>query len=48
VGAVVITYPGGGTCSFDGFLTGWSVSVPIDDRMTASAEIKVTGAVTIA
>jgi len=46
--AVAITYPDGGTCSFDGFLTSFSVSVPIDDRMTATAEIKVTGAVTIA
>tara|TARA_Y100000593_G_scaffold24322_1_gene48476 strand:- start:87 stop:455 length:369 start_codon:yes stop_codon:yes gene_type:complete len=40
-----VTYPDASTCSFTGFMTSFSSSIPIDDRMTASAEIKVNGAV---
>lgn len=43
---VTITYPDSSTCAFSGFLTSFSPSIPIDDRMTASAEIKVSGAIT--
>lgn len=45
---VTVTYPDSSTCSFSGFLTSFSPSIPIDDRMTASAEIKVSGDVTYA
>ena len=40
-----VTYPDASTVSFEGFMTSFSPSVPIDDRMTASAEIKVNGSV---
>ena len=40
-----VTYPDSSTCSFTGFMTSFSSSIPIDDRMTASAEIKVNGEV---
>lgn len=43
---VTVTYPGGTTAAFSGFMTSFSPSIPIDDRMTASAEIKVSGAIT--
>ena len=32
-----VTYPDASTVSFEGFMTSFSPSVPIDDRMTASA-----------
>lgn len=43
---VTVTYPDSSTAAFSGFLTSFSPSIPIDDRMTASAEIKVSGAIT--
>ena len=45
--AVTITFPSGTTWSFSGFLTNYSAAAPIDDRMTATATIKVSGAITI-
>lgn len=43
---VTVTYPDSSTAAFSGFMTTFSPSIPIDDRMTASAEIKVSGAIT--
>jgi len=45
---VTVTYPDSSSAAFSGFLTSFSSSIPIDDRMTASAEIKVSGDVTFA
>jgi hypothetical protein len=46
--AMQITYPNGVTVTFDGFVVSYSKAIPVDDRMTASAGFKVTGAVVIA
>lgn len=48
-----ITFPaiGGGaakTWTFGGFLVGYEPQVPINDRMTATVRIKVTGSYTVA
>ena len=43
---VTVTSPDSSTCAFSGFMTSFSPSIPIDDRMTASTEIKVSGAIT--
>ena len=49
---ITITYPTpaggmtGATAAFSGFLTSFTPTVPIDDRMTARATIKVSGAIT--
>jgi hypothetical protein len=45
--AVTITFASGATWAFSGFLTGYAPAAPIDDRMTATATIKVSGAITI-
>lgn len=45
---VVINFPSGATWTFSGFLTNYAPSAPIDDRMTASATLKVSGKITIA
>jgi len=42
-----INFPSGATWEFKGGLTGYEPDAPIDDRMTASATIKVTGKITI-
>jgi hypothetical protein len=44
---VTITFPSGTTWVFQGFLTGHAPAAPIDDRMTATVTIKVSGAITI-
>jgi len=48
--SVVITFPdsGSSTWTFDAFVTGYEPTDPLEDRMTASLTLKVTGAVTIA
>jgi hypothetical protein len=38
-----IKYPNGVTWSFSGVLTGYEPDIPVDDRMTATVTIKVTG-----
>ena len=49
---VTVTFPvptgstNGATWAASGFLTGFEVGVPIDDRMTATATIKFSGVVT--
>lgn len=43
---IEITYPNGVTVTFNGLRTGYEISPPIDDKMTATATFKVTGAIT--
>ena len=38
-----IGFPDGSTFSFNGFLTGDEIGVPIDDKMTKTVTFKVTG-----
>lgn len=45
--AVVITFGSGATWSFSGALKEYSPAAPIDDRMTATAVLKVSGKITI-
>ena len=47
-GAIVVTFPGGGTWSSSGFMTDFSVSDPLEDQMTFSATFKITGAIAVA
>lgn len=42
-----ITYPNGTVVGFFCSVSGYSKSIPVDDRMTATVEFQVTGAVTI-
>jgi hypothetical protein len=42
----VITFPNGATWTFQGALKSYSAEAPIDDRMTATAVIKVSGPIT--
>ena len=44
--SIVITYSDAKTCNFSGIITGFSSSAAIDDKLTASITIKVTGQVT--
>lgn len=46
--ACVITFSSGTTWSFSGALKSYAPAAPIDDRMTATVTIKVSGAITIA
>ncbi len=43
-----ITYPNDATVTFDAFVSGYSKSIPVADRMTAEAQFKVSGAVVLA
>lgn len=45
--AMRITYPNGVTVTFDAFVASYTKGVPVDDRMTATAGFKVTGAIVI-
>ena len=47
---VTITFPDSAatTWAFSGFMTGFDLGIPLEDRMTATATIKVTGDVTVA
>lgn len=47
---IIITFPNSAatTWTFQGFMTGYEPSAPLEDKMTASATIKVTGDVTVA
>lgn len=47
--SITITFPNSGAAvwTFTGFMTGFEPSAPLEDRMTASATIKVTGAVVV-
>lgn len=44
---VTITFASGTTWAFTGFMTNYEPDAPIDDRMTASCTVKVSGAITI-
>ena len=46
---ITITFPDSGTAvwTFTGFMTGFEPSAPLEDRMTATATIKVTGKVVV-
>jgi len=46
--STVLTFASGTTWTFSGFMTNYGGELPIDDRMTASATIKVSGGITIA
>ena len=39
----VIVFPDGTQVAFEGFVTAWEPDMPFDDKMTASATIKVSG-----
>jgi len=41
-----ITYPNHVTWSFSGMVTGYEPAVPVDDKMTATVTIKVSGQIT--
>jgi hypothetical protein len=43
-----ITYPNGVTWTFQGILTGYQPSLPMNDKMSADVTIKVTGSTTVA
>lgn len=45
--AVTITYPDGETWSFNGWLSRYESTVPLEDKMTATCAIQVSGSVTI-
>jgi hypothetical protein len=42
---IVITFPdsSSSTMTFQGFMTGFTMSIPLEDKMTATATITVTG-----
>lgn len=39
------TFPGGETSTFDAIITGYALAVPMDDKMTATLTVKVSGVV---
>ncbi|MCB0070011.1 MAG: hypothetical protein KDE20_01075 [Caldilineaceae bacterium] len=39
----VIVFPDGSQVAFEGFVTSWEPDMPFDDKMSASATIKVSG-----
>lgn len=45
-----VTFPdtGASTATFDGIVTGFEISAPVADKMTAALTIRVTGAITFA
>lgn len=43
-----ITYPNGVTVTFDGFVEEYTPAIPVDDRLTASVSLSVTGDIVIA
>lgn len=47
--SIVITFPDAGTTTwtFNGYMTSYEPSVPMDDQATASCTIKVSGGVTV-
>lgn len=42
-----ITYPNGVTVTFDGFVEEYTPAVPVDDRLTATVSLAVTGDIVI-
>jgi len=45
--AMRITYPNGARVTFPAYVSTYAKSIPVDDRMTATAGFKVSGAVTL-
>ena len=45
---LTITWPDGDIWSFDGFMTNYRLSAPLNDLMSFSATVKVSGDVTVA
>lgn len=48
VRAMKITWPNGVTWSWDGYIKGFEPTAPLNDRMTGTVTVKVSGATTIA
>lgn len=44
---IVATYPNGVSVNFIGFIKTYAKDIPLDDRLTASVSLTVTGAVTV-
>jgi len=44
---ITITWPAGATWVFSGFFTGFEPGTPLEDKMTASVTIKITGDIVI-
>ncbi len=44
---ITITWPSGATWVFQGFMTGYEPATPLEDKMTGSVTIKITGDITI-
>jgi len=44
----IVTFSDSATYTFDAIITAFSTSVAIDDKVTASLTLKITGAVTVA
>ena len=45
--AVTVTWPDGSTWAFNGFMTGYEPTAPLEEKMTASCTIKASGSITI-
>lgn len=45
--AITVTYNGGATWVTSGFMTNFEVGTPLEDKMTGSATLKISGNVTI-
>jgi predicted secreted protein len=41
-----LTFPDGTICEFDGFITDFEFDIPLDDLITSSVTLKITGAPT--
>ena len=46
--SIIVTYSNADTCSFSAIVTSFSPSAAIDDKITASVGMKISGAVTFA
>ena len=46
-GACSITFPGGSSWAWTGFATSWESSAPLEERMTGTISVKLTGDLTI-
>lgn len=44
---ITITYPDGDTWVFSGFVTDFTGSVPLEDKMTGTIKVAVSGAITV-
>jgi hypothetical protein len=43
---VTLTFPSSDTAVASGFFSGWEFGVPLEDKMTATVNVKFTGAIT--